>query len=46
MENLQKECYAHSLKRRPKSEWQTLEGHLKNVAELARQFAESFNAGD
>ncbi|MFH1287825.1 MAG: CRISPR-associated endonuclease Cas3'' [bacterium] len=41
-----KKYYAHSLKDKPKSEWQTLEGHLKNVAELARQFTESFNAGE
>ncbi len=38
--------YAHSLEGRPKEEWQTLETHLKNVAELAWQFAESFDAGE
>jgi len=38
--------YAHSLKGRPQEEWQRLEEHLKNVAELARQFAEPFGGGD
>jgi CRISPR-associated endonuclease/helicase Cas3 len=38
--------YAHSLPGRPSSQWQPLETHLKNVAELARGFAESFGAGD
>jgi hypothetical protein len=28
------------------SGWQPLEEHLKNVAELARRFAEDFGAGD
>ncbi|MGB3477934.1 MAG: HD domain-containing protein [bacterium] len=37
--------YAHSLEGRPREEWQRLEDHLKNVAELARQFAEPFGAG-
>jgi len=37
--------YAHSLPGRPPSEWQRLEAHLKNVAEMARGFAESFGAG-
>jgi hypothetical protein len=38
--------YAHSLKGKPREEWQTLESHLKNAAELARKFAESFGAGE
>jgi len=38
--------YAHSLEGRPQEEWQRLEEHLKNVAELARKFAEPFGAGD
>jgi CRISPR-associated endonuclease/helicase Cas3 len=38
--------YAHSKQGRPPSEWQPLEEHLKNVAELARKFADSFGAGD
>ena len=38
--------YVHSLKDKLKSEWQTLEIHLKNVAELAWQFTEFFNAGE
>lgn len=38
--------YAHSLPGRPKEEWQLLEDHLKNVAELARKFAEDFGAGE
>jgi len=38
--------YAHSLPGKPPSEWQLLEDHLKNVAELARSFAEPFGAGE
>ena len=38
--------YAHSLPGRPPSEWQPLETHLKNVAELARGFADCFGVGD
>ncbi|MGA3085697.1 MAG: hypothetical protein ABSE95_13025 [Thermodesulfobacteriota bacterium] len=38
--------YAHSLPGRPPAEWQPLEKHLKNVAALAREFAESFGAGE
>jgi len=38
--------YAHSIKDRPQEEWQKLDEHLKNVAELARQFAEPFGGGD
>ncbi len=38
--------YAHSLPGRPQEEWQLLEDHLKNVAEMARDFAEAFGAGE
>ncbi|MGD9578749.1 MAG: CRISPR-associated helicase Cas3' [Syntrophorhabdus sp.] len=38
--------YAHSLPGRPQEEWQPLEEHLKNVAEMARGFAEDFGAGE
>jgi len=41
-----KKYYAHSVPGRPAEEWQPLEEHLKNVAELARTFAEDFGAGD
>ncbi len=34
--------YAHSLPGRPVKEWQPLEEHLKNVAELAADFARPF----
>lgn len=40
------EFYAHSLDGKPHEEWQRLEDHLKNVAEMARGFAGDFNAGD
>lgn len=40
------EYYAHSLPGRPQKEWQLLEDHLKNVAELAKGFAEEFGAGE
>lgn len=39
------EYYAHSLPGRPKEEWQKLEDHLRNVAEMARGFAEVFGSG-
>jgi hypothetical protein len=32
----------HSISGKPPSEWQPVEEHLKNVAELARSFAEKF----
>ncbi len=41
-----KNYYAHSLPGRPPEKWQSLEQHLKNVAELARGFAEPFGAGE
>jgi len=43
---MRKEYYAHSLKGRPKEEWQKLEEHLKNVADLAKNFADAFSAGE
>jgi len=43
---MQKEYYAHSLKGKPRKEWQRLEEHLRNVAKLAKQFAEPFGGGD
>ena len=41
-----KKCYAHSVDGKPPEEWHRLEDHLKNVAEMARKFAEDFNAGN
>jgi len=41
-----KKYYAHSLDGKPPSDWQPLEEHLKNVAEMARLFADAFGAGD
>lgn len=38
--------YAHSLKGKGREEWQLLATHLKNVAELAAQFADSFGADE
>jgi len=38
--------YAHSLDGRPASEWQLLEEHLTNVAEMTHSFADAFGAGD
>jgi len=40
------EYYAHSLGERPPAEWQALEDHLKNVAEMACSFVNSFDAGN
>ncbi|PIP08721.1 MAG: CRISPR-associated endonuclease Cas3'', partial [Syntrophobacteraceae bacterium CG23_combo_of_CG06-09_8_20_14_all_50_8] len=39
-------CYAHTKEGRLPEAWQTLEDHLKQVAELARSFADEFGAGD
>lgn len=41
-----KDLYAHSLENAPREEWQTLEDHSRQVAELAAKFAESFNSAD
>ncbi|MCG6534995.1 MAG: CRISPR-associated endonuclease Cas3'', partial [Syntrophales bacterium LBB04] len=38
--------YAHTKDNEPPDRWQTLEDHLKRVAELARSFADEFGAGD
>lgn len=38
--------YAHSLDGKPPSDRQPLEKHLKNVAGMARSFADAFGAGD
>jgi len=38
--------YAHSLPDRPPEEWQPLDEHLRNVAEMAREFAKPFGGGD
>ena len=43
---MQKKYYAHSLPGRPPEEWQPLEEHLRNVAELARSFAKPFGGED
>ena len=43
---MSEEYYAHSLEGKPPSEWQRLDEHLKNVAEMAIDFAEEFGAGD
>ena len=37
--------FAHSLDGQPPDNWQPLEEHLRNVAILARSFADAFNAG-
>jgi CRISPR-associated endonuclease/helicase Cas3 len=36
--------YAHSLEGKPPSEWQLLDEHLKNVAEMTAEFADCFGA--
>ena len=41
-----KKYYAHSLEVKQPSDWQPLEEHLKNVAEKARSFAETFGGGE
>lgn len=38
--------YAHSLPEKSEDRWHLLEDHLKEVAETAREFANSFGAGD
>lgn len=42
----QSKYYAHSLKDEPQEKWQTLECHLKAVAEMAARFAEPFGSAD
>jgi CRISPR-associated endonuclease/helicase Cas3 len=41
-----KNFYAHTLPGKPKEDWQPLEDHLKNVAEMAKKFADEFGSGD
>lgn len=41
-----KEFYAHSVEGKPESEWQGLEEHLRNVAELAKKFGDEFGSGE
>jgi CRISPR-associated endonuclease/helicase Cas3 len=41
-----KRFYAHSKEGRTEEEWQLLEEHLKNVADLACLFARAFDSGD
>ncbi|MDI7260514.1 MAG: CRISPR-associated endonuclease Cas3'' [Thermodesulfobacteriota bacterium] len=43
---MKNEYYAHSREGRPPEDWHKLEDHLKKVAEMARTFADDFNAGD
>ena len=43
---MDKKYYAHSLDGKPPSDWQPLDEHLKNVAEMAQSFAMAFGAGD
>jgi len=43
---LTEKYYAHSLEDRPPSEWQPLEEHLKNVAEIAERCAAKFQSAD
>ncbi|QTA93788.1 CRISPR-associated helicase Cas3' [Desulfonema magnum] len=38
--------YAHSLEGKPFSEWQPLDEHLRNVAEMAQSFAKDFGADE
>jgi len=40
------EFYAHSREGKPPEDWHRLEDHLNRVAEMARKFADDFNAGD
>jgi len=38
--------YAHTNGSPDRKDWQPLKEHLENVATLAKQFADKFNAGD
>lgn len=40
------DCFAHSLEGKPKSQWQGLVEHLRNVAERAAAFAQPFESAD
>ncbi|MGN0853440.1 MAG: CRISPR-associated endonuclease Cas3'' [Kiritimatiellia bacterium] len=41
-----KELYAHSRDNTPREQWQTLEAHSRQVAELAAKFAEAFQSAE
>ena len=41
-----KTVFAHSLDKRPTSQWQSLPDHALSVARLAKSHAEKFGAGD
>ena len=41
-----KKYYAHSLEGKAPSDWQPLDEHLKNVAEMARSFSIAFDGED
>jgi hypothetical protein len=43
---MKNEFYAHSREGKPPEDWHRLEDHLIRVAEMARTFAEDFQAGD
>ena len=43
---MKNEFYAHSREGKPPEEWHRLEDHLKKVAEMAREFADDFSAGN
>lgn len=43
---IEKIYYAHSKEGSPPQEWQLLEDHLKQTAEIARDFASVFGSGD
>ena len=45
-DNMKKAFFAHSLHGQPVDGWQLVENHLHNVAELAKNFAGPFGAGD
>jgi CRISPR-associated endonuclease/helicase Cas3 len=38
--------FAHSREGKPIEDWHRLEDHLKDVAKMARTFANGFDAGD
>ena len=40
------EYYAHSKEGKPPEDWHRLIDHLKKVSEMARAFANDFDAGD
>ncbi len=43
---MEPERYARSIEGKPSEEWQSVEEHLRNVAESARFFAQKFGAGE